>query len=343
MGFPLNVLKILYPAGEGSNSLFYADDFFREIVSMVPEGCRITIISDSCHSGGLIEQAKEQIGNSFLGCPIKEQAEESTGEEEDGQEKDGLKKKSVPFSAVVDMLKQKTGREEVSRSQMTPALSEILGEQSTLRGKGFFQKLLGRTEDVCAGEPEKLEEVKAGDVCEEEAEGEVDAGEEKVEGEVEAGEEEVEGEVDAGEEEVGGEVEAGEEEVEGEVEAGEEEVEGEVDAGEEEVEGEVDAGEEEVEGEVDAGEANEVPPANGVLISGCQTHQYSADANPTDDPSDSHGALTHAILTILAETEGEISNRDLVIQVRNLLVQTGYDQEPGLYCTDELADAPFIC
>ena len=283
MGFPLNVLKILYPAGEGSNSPFYADDYFREIVSMVPEGCRITIVSDSCHSGGLIEQAKEQIGNSFLGCPIKEQAEEPTGEEEDGQEKDGLKKKSVPFSAVVDMLKQKTGREEVSRSQMTPALSEILGEQSTLRGKGFFQKLLGRTEDVCAGEPEKLEEVKAGDVCEEE------------------------------------------------------EAEREVDAGEEEVEGEVDDGEEEVEGEVDAGEAN------GVLISGCQTHQYSADANPTDDPSDSHGALTHAILTILAETEGEISNRDLVIQVRNLLVQTGYDQEPGLYCTDELADAPFIC
>ena len=125
LGFPLNVLKILYPAGEGSNSLFYADDHFREIVSMVPEGCRITIISDSCHSGGLIEQAKEQIGNSFLGCPIKEQAEEPTGEEEDGQGKDGLKKKSVPFSALVDMLKQKTGREEVSRSQMTPALSEV--------------------------------------------------------------------------------------------------------------------------------------------------------------------------------------------------------------------------
>ena len=182
----------------------------------------------------MIEQAKEQIGNSFLGYPIKEQAKERTGEEEDGQEKDGQKKKSVPFSAMVDMLKQKTGREEVSRSQMTPALSEILGEQSTLRGKGFFQKLLGRTEDVCAGEPEKLEEVKAGDVCEEEAEREVDAGEEEVEGEVEAGEEEVEGEVDAGEEE--GKVDAGEEEVEGEVEVGEEEVEGEVEAGEEEVE-----------------------------------------------------------------------------------------------------------
>ena len=73
----------------------------------------------------LIEQAKEQIGNSFLGCPNKEQAEEPTGEEEDGQEKDGLTKKSVPFSALVDMLKQTMGREEVSRSQMTPALSKV--------------------------------------------------------------------------------------------------------------------------------------------------------------------------------------------------------------------------
>ena len=125
LGFPLNVLKILYPAGEGSNSLFDVDDHFREIVSMVPEGCQITIISDSCHSGGLIEQAKEQIGKSFLRYPIKKQGEEPTGEEEDGQEKDGLKKNSVPFSALVDMLKQKTGREEVSRSQMTPALSEV--------------------------------------------------------------------------------------------------------------------------------------------------------------------------------------------------------------------------
>ncbi|KAL0443102.1 UNVERIFIED_CONTAM: Metacaspase-4 [Sesamum latifolium] len=40
------------------------DDDFRELVDKVPEGCQITIVSDSCHSGGLIDEAKEQIGES---------------------------------------------------------------------------------------------------------------------------------------------------------------------------------------------------------------------------------------------------------------------------------------
>lgn len=41
-----------------------ADDDFRDLVEQFPEGCQITIISDSCHSGGLIDEAKEQIGES---------------------------------------------------------------------------------------------------------------------------------------------------------------------------------------------------------------------------------------------------------------------------------------
>ena len=40
------------------------DDDFRAVVALVPEGCRMTIVADCCHSGGLIEGAKEQIGNS---------------------------------------------------------------------------------------------------------------------------------------------------------------------------------------------------------------------------------------------------------------------------------------
>lgn len=41
-----------------------SDDDFRDLVDQVPEGCRITIVSDSCHSGGLIDAAKEKIGES---------------------------------------------------------------------------------------------------------------------------------------------------------------------------------------------------------------------------------------------------------------------------------------
>lgn len=44
--------------------VLYADDDFRGFVDKLPEGCRITIVSDSCHSGGLLDKTKEQIGDS---------------------------------------------------------------------------------------------------------------------------------------------------------------------------------------------------------------------------------------------------------------------------------------
>ncbi|CAE5957654.1 unnamed protein product [Arabidopsis arenosa] len=55
------------------------DHDFREMVSHVKEGCQLTIISDSCHSGGLIEEVKEQIGESHVKPinEVKEQIEES--------------------------------------------------------------------------------------------------------------------------------------------------------------------------------------------------------------------------------------------------------------------------
>ena len=39
-----------------------ADVDFRELVDRVPRGATFTMVSDSCHSGGLIDQEKEQIG-----------------------------------------------------------------------------------------------------------------------------------------------------------------------------------------------------------------------------------------------------------------------------------------
>jgi hypothetical protein len=41
-----------------------ADVDFRELVDKVPQGATFTKLSDSCHSGGLIDQEKEQIGPS---------------------------------------------------------------------------------------------------------------------------------------------------------------------------------------------------------------------------------------------------------------------------------------
>lgn len=57
----------------------FVDQQFREMVSRVKEGCQLTIISDSCHSGGLIQEVKEQIGESHMKPvdKVKEQIEES--------------------------------------------------------------------------------------------------------------------------------------------------------------------------------------------------------------------------------------------------------------------------
>lgn len=204
---------------------------------MVPIGCRITIISDSCHSGGLIEQAEEQIGDSTEG-----------GDEEAPQEEARVKGRSLPFSTLIEILKQKSGKEEISRGELSSTLTEIFGEDSSLKVQEFIQQHREQREEGSA----EFEECNAGD-------------------------------------------------------------------------------------------GKRGLPASGVLISGCQSDQTSADANPTGDPADAYGALSHAIQTILNETEGEISNTDLVAQIRDWMVGQGYGQEPGLYCSDKLADAPFIC
>jgi hypothetical protein len=42
-----------------------ADEEFRALVDKLPRGAKLTVVSNSCHSGGLIEHEKEQIGESY--------------------------------------------------------------------------------------------------------------------------------------------------------------------------------------------------------------------------------------------------------------------------------------
>ncbi|RLM98297.1 metacaspase-6-like [Panicum miliaceum] len=96
--------------------------------------------------------------------------------------------------------------------------------------------------------------------------------------------------------------------------------------------------------EVYAGTAASVPlPRNGVLISGCQTDQTSGDATTAEGVS--YGLLSNAIQTILASNKhGTVTNRKLALKARELLSEQGVTtQQPGLYCSDEHASAPFIC
>lgn len=95
--------------------------------------------------------------------------------------------------------------------------------------------------------------------------------------------------------------------------------------------------------EVYAGSGKRGLPEMGILVSGCQSDQTSADANPTGNPDHAYGALSNAIQTILAEHDGPVPNRQLVMKAREILSKQGFTQRPGLYCTDRLANAPFIC
>jgi len=81
----------------------------------------------------------------------------------------------------------------------------------------------------------------------------------------------------------------------------------------------------------------------GILLSGCQSDETSADANPSGNAADSYGAFSNAIQIVLSQTDAPISNRDLILQVRAVLQKQGFKQHPCLYCSDRNADAVFIC
>ncbi|KAH6768735.1 metacaspase 4 [Perilla frutescens var. frutescens] len=236
------------------------DDDFRDLVDKVPEGCQITIVSDSCHSGGLIDEAKEQIGESHrkiesrgIHLPFGRRKDVDEGEEafEGGEgEGEGIKNKSLPLSTLIELLKQKTGKDDIDVGKLRPTLFDVFGEDAS---------------------PKKLEEN--------------DESYAKPALQTHVGSKQ----------------------------------------------------------EAFAGSTKKGLPDTGILISGCQTDQTSADATPSGDASQAYGALSNAIQTIIAETDGKVSNQELVIKARALLQKQGFTQRPGLYCSDYHVDVPFVC
>eukprot|EP00850_Spirogloea_muscicola_P005524 SM000025S08419 [mRNA] locus=s25:619083:631737:- [translate_table: standard] len=75
----------------------------------------------------------------------------------------------------------------------------------------------------------------------------------------------------------------------------------------------------------------------GILISGCQHNETSADADPAGNPRQAYGALSHSIQTILSQ-QGQVTFRQLVLGARQMLHQQGFTQNPGLFCSDGNAD-----
>lgn len=319
------------------------DDDFRLFVEELPTGCRLTIISDSCHSGGLIENTKEQIGestkreddddddesgsafslSSFLKKTVKRKVknafqsrgidshlghrrhhhhddEDEEEEEEDDDDTDApperaiIKNRSLPLSTLIEILKQKTGNENINVGNIRPTLFDMFGEDSSPKVKKFMKVIL-----------QKLHRRGS------HGEGEGDQGgffglvgglavqfmkhklEEKDENYAKPA---METRVYRKE-------------------------------------------------EVYAGTKQGKLPHNGILISGCQSDQTSADANPTGSSEGAYGALSNSIQAILSQIDGngDISNRKLVLSARKMLSRQGFKQRPGLYCNDDMADEPFVC
>ncbi|XP_071690316.1 metacaspase-4-like isoform X3 [Rutidosis leptorrhynchoides] len=282
------------------------DDDIRELVDKVPKGCRITFVSDSCHSGGLIDDAKEQIGESckddcedkeengsglgFVGTIIQKTGDalQSAFSHDNIAEDSTLTNRSLPLDTLVDILKQKTGNHNINVGNVRPTLFDVFGEDSTPKIKKFMKVLMdtfkgGSGAGADGGGFLGKIGVLAQDFLKEKFENNADYGK------------------PAMETEVGGKQDAY------------------------------------------AGSKKNKLPENGILISGCQSDQTSADATPSADRAEPFGALSHAIQMIIQETDGKVSNRELVVKARNSLKKQGFKQRPGLYCDDKHVDSPFIC
>jgi Caspase domain len=200
--------------------------------------------------------------------------------EEQDHEGNPVKNRSLPLSTLIEMLKEKTGKDDVDVGNIRPTLYNLFGKDASPKFKKFMKVLFKRIQEGRIGEG--------------------GGGHGGVIGFLSGLAQEVLKIKD-----------------------------------DDEVE-EVDV---ENEAEVYAGTKKNLPN-NGVMISGCQTDQTSADANT---PQGAYGACSNAIQAVIAEGKGEVTNRDLVLNVRKMLAKQGYAQKPGLYCADKHVNYPFIC
>ncbi|KAJ0256648.1 Metacaspase-7 [Hirschfeldia incana] len=253
------------------------DDDFRELVDQVPEGCKFTFVSDSCHSGGLIDGAKEHIGEStnknqnqepkahffeleiwnffysllmklFAFCGICSSHEEPDKIEITARYEAG-KSRYLPMESFINILKEKTGKDNIEVGKIRPTLFDVFGEDASPKVKKFIKAMLTKLDQSGS----------------------------------------VDGEIYRG------------------------------------------------------GSSSGLVPDRGILLSGCQTDETSADVKKGGE---AYGAFSNAIQMVLSEGGGEkdkITNKELVLRAREMLKEQGFTQRPGLYCNDRFVDDPFIC
>ncbi|XP_076916151.1 metacaspase-9-like [Bidens hawaiensis] len=188
---------------------------FRNLVNRVPKGATFTILSDSCHSGGLIDKEKEQIGPSSLSPnPI------STT--------NTIKPKTISFSSILHHLSSQTN---INTSDIGTHLLELFGPDASLR--------FSLPSHVLDSIPLVHED-------------------------------------------------------------------------------------------------------DGILLSGCQANETSADMNPHQAGGKAYGAFSNAVQIVLQENPNDLSNKEVVSMARNVLHKQGFQQHPCLYSSDDHANSMFL-
>lgn len=197
----------------------YADLDFRQLVNRLPKDTSFTILSDSCHSGGLIDKEKEQIGPSSVIQTSNSRSKQFS-----------LTPKTIPFNSILEHLSSLT---TINTSDIGTHLLEFFGADASIRFKLAQQELMDLFESP-------------------------------------------------------------------------------------------------------------LKPDEGILLSGCQANETSADMNPFQGGGKAYGAFSDALQTVLKEHSGPLTNKEIVMKARKVLQEEGFEQHPCLYCSDQNADAAFL-
>lgn len=85
-------------------------------------------------------------------------------------------------------------------------------------------------------------------------------------------------------------------------------------------------------------------PDSGILLSGCQANETSADiSGSSGGEKKAYGAFSNAVQMVLKENSGALSNKEIVMLARNVLQRQRVEQHPCLYCSDDNATKAFLC
>ncbi|KAI5081784.1 hypothetical protein GOP47_0001527 [Adiantum capillus-veneris] len=120
------------------------DEDIREVVDLLPKGVTLTIVADSCCSGGLIKYEKEQIGDSFT--YVGDTSNSATGIEPTSK---GVAKKrkrsigvgssrSLPISTFIEILQGRNEKKAINISDVRHSLVTMFKEESSIKFKNLL-------------------------------------------------------------------------------------------------------------------------------------------------------------------------------------------------------------